>query len=309
MQSFDYTGVLLIALISAFIAAIGRGFDSLLLGRHIATLDLAALRLLLHLQEQELRDIPKATLNIYLKIKDKYFGSINSFPFHLKLLLLSAGLTLLLVPIGSGLGWALHAVCDKSISLDMTAVLYQATSSYKFSLLAPLVPLNFIFDLVSTVITVFIISHAVHSIRSKLYAWVVLDFILCIFLVGNLFFFMGNIKPSHEIDVLPYFQYWQELIRIWNRSDCLAYTFLTQKAVLSFTVLIPTTLYLATFLIFVAVYEAHKINRFVFSHLLEKSVEDQKKSLFSIFGIAIGLIGVCAKTLTELFKLFGASGP
>ena len=303
MQEIDYTGTLLAVLISAFIAAIGKGLDSLLLGRHIAALDLLALRFLVFLQEQQEKNIPRTTLTLYLNLKDKFLGDVHSPRFYIRLLIISAFMTFMLVPLGAGLGWMLFITCDQTTSsLDMSAVFHQALSN--MSLLLPLIPLNYFFDLVSTVVTIWLITKAVEAFRYKLYLIVVFDLLVCVALMANLFFLMGEVKPSHEIDTLPYFSFMVSLFGMTIAPECGTFNFLTQKALLSFTILIPTALYLATTIAFLALYEAYRINRFVLSYLLEKSIEESNKSFFSIIGIAVGLVGITAKFVLELSKLF-----
>lgn len=291
-------------IIAALIASVGKAIDGLLLSRHVSALDAISIRAWLYLDRVTLRNIPRSGLRLFILLKEFLFGRGMGLEFIFRVILVSAMVTAIAMPFGRAIGMYLMLVCEyASGNLDPANL---ATFGYLFQSALGfftnddylwLAATNITFDFLTISITTVLIGCAIRKNSIHLTAFVALDIVLCVVLFHALMWSIDQFDIASRLtntdsvlDLIP-------TIIFLAAQGCSSFHFLTSKLLFSSTVLLPTLIYLSIILLLALFRHGFLLSRWIGMHLLERSSEDERRSI----------IGHLATTLGVLVAMIGAA--
>ncbi len=300
----ELASIAVIAAISAFIISAGKFVDALLLTRHVAWLDRLSLAAWVFLADLKVKDVPGTGIKLFLRAKNAALGEQIGVGFLVRAFAISAVLTLIIFFPVRGLTLFLQANCGQdalSIKEAMTAAV-----SYRSSLKLPqLVFLNFVFDFATVFATITILKLAVDNNRFLVLPVVTTDIVVCLFLWATVMIVSEKFDSLMTVFFLndpdkSVFAGIRDLLGYWSSPDCLRIYNFGTRSLLGATVIIPTLAYLTAILVIFFLVEGLRLSRWIGLHILERSVEDEKKSIIGHVSTSLALVVLVFGTLSEI---------
>jgi hypothetical protein len=305
MAAFDLTGLAIMVAVGGMFVALGLGIDSVLLNRHIKSVDNFALRWWFFFDNLRVLDVPRIAVGLYIKGKNKVLGRGFTPIFFLRSFVLSLVLTALTVPGGRALGLALVLRCNELMgggpqSFSFWQLISMGWGWTGTQSLLHLVPVNVAFDLATIFITVLLLSKALEKPDYFLIGLVLLDILACFLLFYNAIYIADRYDTASIVTVDGYWSIVPAFLRAFTLG-CASFHLLTSKLLFISTILLPTLIYLAMIVALFLLREGFKLFRVSTMYLLEKSVED-KKTIFAHLGTTIGMAIAVGKCILEIGK-------
>ena len=298
---FDTTGLAVSAIIGATIVAVGVGIDNLLLERHVKWFNLRALEWWDYFDDLKIVDLPRRGVGLFLKLKTFLLGSNINTIFFVRACLLSAVITVVAIYGGTVFGLYLYGVCSGTAPGEpvLTAAWRMIGGAGNLYYLGPT---NFVFDLLTILATTILLVFSIKKNDYILGSIIFIDILVCIFLLEALLY----ISDSHRTIRLSYNGFGtaiHEIYTIISNANCAIGVLLFPTLIYSSTIIIPTIVYLVIIAALFVLRESFKLTKWFIMHILEKSSEDAKKTLFTHVGVALGIVVTIIKALVELMKI------
>ena len=304
--------------ILALFASLGAAIDALLLPAQLNNLKEKMEILWVHISDIKVVDYAYETAILAQRLFYFVFGGKHKWG---KLAVFSFILSSLVSIITIVSGYTLDSYINETLGftdydlslLDELLISFQI-SIYEHPIESiSLVVTNYLFDFITIIVTMFLISKLKHSRRVYHVPIIILDATIALIISGLCYtsseyivfgdsyhgyvyfenkildVIITNIENIIRIIIgIEYYSYWEELGSSW-------YFFY------SVTTLLPTIIFLSVLFILILSSFSFMVCRFIICHLLALSVE-KGKSIFFYTGTFIGLLAVIGKMLVALFN-------
>lgn len=256
-----------------------------------------------------MKDVPRAGLKLFLRIKNLLIGEKFNVASVLRAVLISFVLTGLAMPIGRALGLYLYGVCRKfreenysGVSLSFSDSFSSALGYYSPVQFSALMASNIFFDLITVFGTVAILLIAIKKRDAILATLIAFDIALCLILLHGLWFIADKFDTGGAVTQFGIFETLPTVF-IYLRSGCAGFELLLTKIFFASTILIPTLIYLIAIFVIAVLRGGFVISRWIGLHVLERSVEDERKSVIGHASAALGIIvalGGAVRTMAQI---------
>lgn len=302
---FDMTGLAISIVVAGTIVAIGAGIDSLLLDRQRDWFNFKALQWWNYFDNLKIVDLPRRGVELFLKMKTLVLGKSVGAAFFFRACLLSMLMTALAIYGGTIFGLYFYEACSRAVIGEpvLSAAWRMIGGADNLMYLGPT---NLVFDVATILTTTLLLSFAMKKNDYILGLMIFLDMLACIFLFESLIY----VSDTHRNLRLAFNGFGTAIheayVEIAN-ANCTIGLILLPALIYSSTIIIPTIIYLLIIAALFMLRESFKGTKWFIMHVLERSVEDAKKTMFVHVGVALGILVAVAKAIVEVVAILNNS--